>query len=536
MNKKTTNLKKAMYCGSVGLAAVGAMTGCTSKKAAPSKRMNIVYIMCDDHSFQTISAYGHPLSRLAPTPNIDRLAAQGILFGRAYVENSLSTPSRACLMTGLYSHQNDQTMLSNVMDSTVTFVPELMHEAGYQTAFYGKWHMKCEPRGFDDYRMLRDQGEYYNPVFKTPETKGQYVREEGYATDLITDHAIDFLENRDKDRPFLLYVHHKAPHRSWMPDLKYLDLYEDVEFPMPETFYDDYSTRGAAMQEQRMRIDEHMSMIYDLKLYGYEGSTHQYDNPRMMEYALSSMTEEERAKWDEAYAKKNEWFFAHQSEMSHDEIVRWKYQRYIKDYVRVIKSVDDSVGEILDYLEANGLMDNTMVIYTSDQGFYMGEHGWFDKRFMYEESFRTPLIIHYPGNKGASSSSTLVQNLDFGPTFLDLAGVDQPDNMYGLSLVPVLEKDGATPKKWRQSLYYHFYDHTAEHNVLRHDGIFDSRYKLIHFYDESGKIPSYEEFFDLQADPNELNNVIADPKYKSLVDKFMKELSDTRERIGVTEF
>jgi hypothetical protein len=249
-----------------------------------------------------------------------------------------------------------------------------------------------------------------------------------------------------------------------------------------------------------------------------------------------SMTDEERERWYAAYARNNASFFANQDKMTEEDILKWKYQRYIKDYVRVIKSVDDSVGEILDYLEANGLMDNTMIVYTSDQGFYMGEHGWFDKRFMYEESFRTPLIVYYPGGKGGKTSQTLVQNLDFGPTFLDIAGAPQPENMYGVSMLPVLKKDGATPRKWRETLYYHFYDHTPEHNVLRHDGIFDSHYKLIHFYDETGAIPSYEEFFDLQADPNELNNVIDDPRYKKLVDKFSRQLTETRAKIGVTEY
>lgn len=533
LTRRNSALKTAMMLGSAGLAC-GAVTGCTQKKAE-QKPMNIVYIMCDDHSFQTISAYGHALSKLAPTPNIDRLAEQGIRFDRAYVENSLSTPSRACLMTGLYSHQNGQTMLTNVMDSTVTFIPELMQAAGYQTGMFGKWHMKCEPRGFDDFKILNDQGEYYNPVFKTPGSRGQYIREEGYATEIITRDAIDFMEHRDMDKPFLLYVHHKAPHRSWLPPMKYLDLYEDVEFPLPETFYDDYSTRGAALQEQRMRIDEDMSMLYDLKLYGYE-SSHPNDHPRMLDYALGSMTDAQREQWHAAYAEKNEWFLENQDKMTHEELVKFKYQRYIRDYVRVIKSVDDSVGEILDYLEANGLMDNTMVVYTSDQGFYMGEHGWFDKRFMYEESFRTPLIISYPGCKGGSTSGTLVQNLDFGPTFLDIAGAAQPDNMYGLSMVPVLEGSGAEPKEWRKTLYYHFYDHTPEHNVMRHDGLFDKRYKLIHFYDETGAIPAYDEFFDLQEDPNELNNVIDDPRYTGVVDRFRKELAQTRGRVGVTEF
>ena len=508
--------------GSAALAAIGTLAGCSRNEDGREERpMNIVYIMCDDHSFQTIGAYGHPLSRLAPTPNIDRLAAMGTLFRRAYVENSLSTPSRACLMTGLYSHQNGQTMLTNVMDSTVTFVPELMRQAGYQTAVVGKWHMRCEPRGFDTYKVLQGQGEYYNPVFKTPRTGGRYEREEGYSTELITDYAIDFLERRDPSKPFLLYVHHKAPHRPWMPAMKYLDLYEDVEFPLPDTFYDDYATRGAATGEQRMRIDDDMSMIYDLKLFGYEGSADENDDEGNIRYLLSSMTESQRAQWLAAYAKKNEWFFAHKDSLTHDELVRWKYQRYIKDYLRVIRSVDDSVGEILDYLQANGLLDNTMVVYTSDQGFYMGEHGWFDKRFMYEESFRTPLIVYYPGGKGGVQSGALVQNLDFGPTFLDIAGAEIPAGMRGLSLVPVLQKGGAQPRHWRKTLYYHFYDHTPEHNVLRHDGVFDGRYKLVHFYDETGAIPAYEEFYDLRRDPSELNNLMGDTRYKRLIDKYM---------------
>jgi len=290
------------------------------------------------------------------------------------------------------------------------------------------------------------------------------------------------------------------------------------------------------MDEQRMRIDEDMSMIYDLKVYGYQGDLHYYDSEGMALSPLHSMTEGETAEWYASYAERNKWLLENYEKISHEELVKWKYQRYIKDYVRVIKSVDDSVGEILDYLEANGLMDNTMIVYTSDQGFYMGEHGWFDKRFMYEESFRTPLLVYYPGNKGGTRSDALVQNIDFGPTFLDIAGADQPDNMFGRSMVPVLEKDGATPKKWRETLYYHFYDHTPEHNVLRHDGVFDGRYKLVHFYDETGAIPAYDEFFDLREDSDELKNVVDDPRYKTQVDRLQKRLADTRAEIGVTEY
>lgn len=517
------------------------LVGCTSRSNPQTEeRMNILYIMTDDHAFQAISAYGHQLSGLAPTPNLDRLAKMGMLFQHAYVENSLSTPSRACLMTGLYSHQNGQTMLSNQIDSTVTFIPELMHQAGYQTAVIGKWHMLCEPRGFDTYRVLRDQGEYYNPVFKSAETNGEYVTEEGYATDLITKHAIEFLDNRDQNKPFLLYVHHKAPHRPWMPDFKYLTLYDNVDFPMPETFHDDYATRGAATKEQRMTIDKDMSMIYDLKLFGVTGFPeefqHYYDTDRMIDYATGSMKPEEKEKWLDAYAQRNKDFVENFKNWSHDDIVKWKFQRYVRDYLAVIKSVDDSVGELLDYLEKHDLMKNTMIVYTSDQGFYMGEHGWFDKRFMYEESFRTPLIVRYPGNKGGVQSQALVQNLDFGPTFLDIAGVQQPENMYGQSMLPVLKKNGKEPDNWRETLYYHFYDHTAEHNVLRHDGVFGRRYKLIHFYDETGAIPSYEEFYDLEKDPNELNNLIGNQEYKSIIDEYMQRLTDKRKEVGVTEY
>lgn len=504
----------------------------TLASAQSAGRPNIIHIMTDDHAFQAISAYGHPLSKEAPTPNLDRLAAEGIRFDRAYVENSLSTPSRACLMTGLYSHQNGQTDLDGIMDSTVVFVPQLLREAGYQTCMIGKWHMRCEPKGFDWYMALRNQGDYYNPGFKTPETEGKYVREHGYATELITKHALEFLDQRDPSKPFCLYVHHKAPHRDWMPALQYLDLYEDVDFPMPDNFYDDYAGRGAAASEQRMSIDKDMSMAYDLKVDGWQG-------PNAMQGGYDSnvslMTPDQRAVWDSAYAAKNEYILTH--ELSHEELVKWKYQRYVKDYLRVIKSVDDSVGEILDYLEKNGLLDNTVVVYTSDQGFYMGEHGWFDKRFMYEESFRTPLIIRCPQyTDGGTTSDVLVQNIDFSATYLDLAGVKQPSQMSGKSLVPVLKKDGRKPFFWRKYLYYHFYDHTDEHNVWRHDGIFDKRYKLIHFYDETGERESYDEFYDIKLDPQEMNNLIGDKKYARKVRKMQKALAKMRAKLEVTEY
>lgn len=519
------------------------------------EKLNIIHIMADDHAFQAISAYGHPLSKYAPTPNIDRIAREGIIFDRAYVENSVSTPSRACLMTGLYSHQSGQTMLGNVLDTTVTFVPELLQKAGYQTAMIGKWHMKCEPKGFDTYHVLLGQGLYYRPKFKTENTNGKYIPEKGYITDAITKHAIEFLENRDPDKPFCLYVHHKAPHRRWEPDLKYLELYEDVDFPMPENLWEDYSERGAAFKEQRMSIDVNMFMLSDLKVFGWEGpEAPSYDAlmgrevvpPKKINLADTvassravacvGMNRDQALQWYKSYVKRNRSLIDNWKEMSHRELVEWKYQRYVKDYLRVIKSVDDSVGELLDYLEAHGLMENTVIVYCSDQGFYMGEHGWFDKRFMYEESYRTPLIVRYPGNAGGTNCDALVQNIDFGPTYLDIAGAEQPDEMSGRSLLPILKRDGKEPVSWRKYLYYHFYDHTPEHNALRHDGISDKRYKLIHFYDETGELPCYDEFYDLYSDPSEMDNVINDPKYRHLVRKFQRKLVKVRKKLGVEEF
>lgn len=547
--------KFALILPAASLVSVILPSGAAAQSKEKDKRLNIIHIMSDDHSYQTISAYGHPLSKHAPTPNIDRLAAEGVTFDRAYVENSVSTPSRACLMTGLYSHQNGQTMLSNVMDTTVTFVGQLLQSAGYQTAVIGKWHMLCEPKGFDYYRVLRGQGYYYRPLMKTAETDGQYIPETGYVTDVITQHAIEFLENRDPDKPFCLYVHHKAPHRTWEPDLKYLDLYEDEEFPVPDNFFEDYSGRGAAFAEQRMSVEKNMFMYYDLKVYGWEGPEAPTFSPQMAKNILPparpegmtddqylkltspfGMTIEQARQWHESFDNKNRSLLEGWQNMTPQELALWKYQRYIKNYLRVIKSVDDSVGEILDYLEAHDLMDNTVIVYTSDQGFYMGEHGLFDKRFMYEESYRTPLLIRYPGNSGGGRAEALVQNLDFAPTYLDIAGVEKPENMSGESLVPILKHNGKAPLRWRKYLYYHFYDHTAEHNALRHDGISDKRYKLIHFYDETGKITAYDEFYDLKADPSEMRNVIDERKYSRLVKKFNKKLQKMRDQLGVQEY
>lgn len=530
-------------------------------------RPNIVFIMTDDHSYQAISAYGSEISKLAPTPNIDRLAKEGMLFQRAFVENSICTPSRACLMTGLYSHQNGQRQLFEGIDTTKVFVSELLQRAGYQTALIGKWHMSCEPKGFDTYRILNRQGQYYNPVFKTESSNGKYIQEEGYATTLITDHAIQFLKMKNSDKPFCLFVHHKAPHRNWMPDSKYLDLYENIEFPQPETFNDDYASRCSAAASQAMTIEKEMELVDDLKVMELNG------NPQFQHAAftgglaseLKRMNPSQRQAWEEAYAPKNKIFL--DQKLKGEALKKWKYQRYIKDYLRCIKSVDDEVGRLLDYLETEGLMENTVVVYTSDQGFYVGEHGWFDKRFMYEESFRTPLIVRYPKIIPAGSmSNALVQNIDFAPTLLALAGAKQPEEMTGLSLVPLFTD--APSENWRSSLYYHYYDYPAFHNVRRHDGVRTNKYKLIHFYGKggvgggtslmqlkegtaerkfmlayaaSGKIGNDTdidcyELYDLKEDPHELNNLYNEPSYDAIRSELHKMLDKYRKDLKVDEY
>ena len=518
-------------------AFLSAACGTGQQETGAQRPFNIVHIMTDDHSYQTLSAYGHALGKLAPTPNLDKLAAQGMLFRQAFVENSLSTPSRACLMTGLYSHQNGQRQLGAGIDTTRTFFSELLQQQGYQTAVVGKWHMQCEPKGFDYYQILWDQGEYYNPEFRSKDTDGKYVKREGYATRLTTDYAIDFLEHRDSGKPFCLLVHHKAPHRNWMPEEKYLHLYEDVEFPYPATLFDDYETRCSPAHTQEMRIDENMTLVYDLKLTGLKDIP-PYNHEWYKEGILASidrMNEEQRRSWEEAYADRYEDFLKKKPEGK--DLVKWKYQAYIRDYVRCIKSIDDEVGRLMAYLEEHDLMNNTVIVYTSDQGFYMGEHGWFDKRFMYEESFRTPLIIRYPGKKQGVENNDLVQNIDYAPTYLDIAGIEKPDYMSGCSLVPLL--DGKTPADWRQYLYYHYYDYPAIHMVRRHDGVRDKRYKLIHFYGDKDSQQDFvdcNELYDLKADPDELNNLYGNPAYTKVQQRLQQQLDTFRISLGVDEY
>ena len=554
----------------LSLAALSCVTAAYAQQQKAQQHPNIVYIMCDDHAYQCISAYGSALSKLAPTPNIDRLAERGMRFDRAFVENSLSTPSRACLMTGQYSHQNGQRQLGEGIDTTRTFFTELLQEAGYQTAVVGKWHMGCDPKGFDYYHVYNDQGQYWNPQYRGTDTNNEFVVEEGYSTDLTTDHALSFIEHRDPSKPFCLLLHHKAPHRNWQANLKYLGMYDDVEFPMPENFYDDYATRGSAARTQKMSVTRDMRWEQDFKVPEMLdlNNPDSQDSYNALMGEINRMTPEQRSAWGRYYFPRNRRLL--EAQLKGKDLDNWKYQVYIRDYMSVIASVDESVGRVLDYLDKNGLTDNTMIVYTSDQGFYMGEHGWFDKRFMYEESLRTPLIVSYPGHtKPGSVCNRLVQNIDYAPTFLALAGVQQPKDMPGRSLVPVLT-NGDNVKNWRQSIYYHYYDYPTYHMVRKHDGVRTERYKLIHFYGKGGldavsenkyqNVPGtreygtmkglesigyfepkdeavdYCELYDLQADPHEQNNIFGKPGTEKITKQLQCELDKYRKTLAVDEY
>lgn len=552
------------------LSCIAATAQAQQKAAAATQRPNIVYIMCDDHAFQCISAYGSPISKLAPTPNIDRIAERGMRFDRAFVENSLSTPSRACLMTGLYSNQNGQRQLGEGIDTTRTFFTEQLQQAGYQTAVVGKWHMGCDPKGFDYYHIYNDQGQYYNPQYRGTDTDGKYIVEEGYSTDLTTDHALSFIEHRDTNKPFCLLLHHKAPHRNWLANTKYFGMYDNVTFPMPETFYDDYETRGSAVRTQKMSVTKDMRWEQDFKVPEMldTANADSWDSYLSLMNEVNRMNPEQRIAWGKYYFPRNRRLL--EARLTGKELDEWKYQNYIRDYMSVIKSVDESVGRVLDYLDSHGLTDNTIIVYTSDQGFYMGEHGWFDKRFMYEESLRTPLLIAYPGHiQPGTVCNKLVQNIDYAPTFLDLAGVSKPKELPGRSLTPLFKADDKV-KGWRNSIYYHYYDYPTYHMVRKHDGVRTDRYKLIHFYGAGGldavkenkyqrqpgtrehgcmtyltslgyfepkdSAVNYNELYDLQADPHELNNLYGKPGYEKVTKQLQKQLNDYRKSIGVDEF
>ena len=499
-------IENALLYSLTGAAALASMSSCKSEnKEAAQKPMNIIYIMSDDHSYQTISAYDQ---RYIQTPNIDRLANEGVRFTNSFVANSISGPSRACMLTGKHSHANGFINNSTTFDGSQQTFPKILRENGYQTAMIGKWHLASEPTGFDHWEILIGQGEYYNPTFIE---NGNKLQREGYATNVITDRAINWLDNtRDESKPFCLFVHHKAPHRTWMPDTCDYDLFADVTFPIPETFYDEYEGREAA-KKQKMNIMADMDLQYDLKMVDESVPTRFGGGM----YTPGSMNEAQKAAWDAHYQPILEKF--KKAKLSGKDLAEWKYQEYMRDYLRVITSVDRNIGRLLDHLEEQGLLENTMIVYTSDQGFYMGEHGWFDKRFMYEESFRTPLLVRLPGGKKGDVDQ-MVQNIDYGPTILDLAGIEKPADMHGESFLPLLR--GEELPDWRKSLYYHYYEYPDEHAVCKHYGVRTERYKLIHFYED---IDSWE-LFDLQEDPNELNNIYGKPGTEDIIKELKAEM------------
>lgn len=506
------------------------MIGMACMSCAPKEQSrtpyNIVFIMTDDHTAQMMSCYDN---RFIQTPNLDRIAADGVRFTNSFVANSLSGPSRACMITGKHSCGNlfyDNSTC--VFDGSQQTFPKLLSKAGYQTALIGKWHLESLPTGFDYWQIVPGQGDYYNPDFIT--MQNDTIRKPGYLTNIITDDAIDWIDRRNKKKPFCILVHHKAIHRNWLADTTHLAMFENMKIDLPETFYDDYKGRPAAAA-QEMSIAKDMDLVYDLKVQtpGRESRL----SERYYSY-IDRMNPEERAAWDKFYNPIAADF--EKRNLSGKELAEWKYDRYMKDYMKVVYSLDQNVGRLLDYLETEGLLKNTLVVYTSDQGFYMGEHGWFDKRFMYEESFHTPLIMRLPdGFERRGDIDQMVQNIDYAPTFLELAGLEVPEDIHGKSLVPLLK--GENPKDWRTSLYYHFYEFPAEHMVKRHFGVRTDRYKLIHFYRDINQW----EFYDLQNDPHELVNLYDNPEYQEQIAIAKEELLKLQQqyndpiRFSVTE-
>jgi len=489
----------------------GALTVATWLSAAAAfaaRQPNILFIFTDDHAYQAISAYNDP-RKLVETPNIDRIAREGMIFHRAVVPNSICGPSRATVLTGKYSHANGFYNNTNSrFDGAQQTFPKLLKAAGYQTAIVGKWHLVSDPTGFDYWEILPGQGVYYNPPMNR---MGQQVRHSGYTTDIITDLALAWLKNRDKARPFVMMCQQKAPHREWSPALRHLGWNGDRKFAEPETLFDDYSGRGKAERAQDMTIEKTFTLL-DAKLT-----------------TPGSLNEEQRVKWNEYYGPRNAAFT--NANLTGRDLVRWRYQRYMHDYLGCILAVDESVGRLLKFLDDEGLAKDTLVVYSSDQGFYLGEHGWFDKRWIFEESLRTPLVARWPGvTKPGGVNRDIVSNLDFASTFLDAAGVAVPADLQGRSLVPVLR--GQTPADWRKSFYYHYYEFPGPHSVARHYGVVTGRYKLVRFYEAS---MNYWELFDLQKDPREMKSVYGAPDYAATQKELHAELDHLRKELKVPD-
>jgi arylsulfatase A-like enzyme len=486
-------------------------------------RPNIVFIMSDDHAYQAISAYD---TKLTQTPNIDRIAKEGMLFTNACVTNSICAPSRAVILTGKHSHLNGKIDNYFPFDTTNVTFPQILQKAGYQTAMFGKLHFGNNPKGFDEFKILPDQGNYYNPDFITKKEGKKKLT--GYVTDLITDITLNWLKNeRDEEKPFFLAYLHKAPHREWLPAERHFKEYLKKTFPEPTTLFDNYEGRGRASKEAEMNLLTHMNWAGDSKIFpenmdklGIKES-HPYDKQNY-NYTVNRMNTEQRKAWNEAYGKMNEEFVKRYPSMTEKEKMQWRYQRYMQDYLGCIAAVDEGVGKVLDFLKKNNLEENTIVVYTSDQGFYLGEHGWFDKRFIFDESFKTPLIVRWPNViKPSTKNSQMVQNLDFAQTFLEAAGIKPPSDMQGESLIPIFKGQG---KNFRDAAYYHYYEYPSVHMVKRHYGIVTEKYKLVHFYYDIDEW----ELYDRMNDKNEMKNVYNDPKYASVKADLHKKLAALR--------
>ncbi len=475
-----------------------ALIAVTSGVAVAAQRPNIVWIFSDDHACNAIGAYGGRLQAENLTPNIDSIARDGIIFDRAYVGNSICAPSRATLLTGKHSHLNGKFDNRGGFNHDQQQFQKILQKHDYQTAMIGKIHLNGAMQGFDYWEVLPGQGRYTNPQFVTAEGKTQY---EGHSTDIVTDRALNWLDNgKDDSKPFMMMVHYKAPHRNWLPAPRIIEKFRKRTFPEPDSLFDDYAGRGVAAHAQDMSISKTMRMAGDLKV-----------NP-----------DSERAAWLE------------KNPLEGDDLIRWKYQAYMQDYLGCVAGVDENIGRILTWLKEHNLEQNTVVMYSSDQGFYLGEHGWFDKRFMYEESFRMPLVAKWPGViKPGQRNDDLVQNIDFAETFLDIADAPIPDDMQGESLTPLLK--GETPDDWRKSLYYHYYEYPAVHSVRRHEGVFDGRHKLIRFYGID--VPNGEEWelFDLKTDPAEMTSIYDQQKQSNRIKELKAELDRLKEHYNVPE-
>ena len=500
-------MKKLSFFLALALAlAMWTLPACRREKPAvrTALRPNILVIMSDDHAAHAISAYG---SRLNTTPQIDRIAREGMLFRNCFCTNGICAPSRAVILTSRYSHLNGLRDNAVAFDGAQMTFPKLLQQNGYRTAMIGKWHLKSDPTGFDYWNILPGQGDYYNPDLIE---MGELKHHEGYVTDILTDLAVDFLEkSRDRTEPFLLMLHQKAPHRSWEPALRHLHLYDSVDIPAPDSLFDDYSGRSSAARDQEMTVKDHLRGPTDLK----------------MGPAPERMNSAQKEVWEEAYGPKREAFLKNPPEGK--DLTLWKYRRYMEDYLACIAAVDESVGRVLDALERTGAAANTLVVYTSDQGFFLGDHGWFDKRFMYEESLRMPLLVRLPKVVPPGSvNEELVMNLDFAPTFLDLAGIPAPREMQGRSLSGWLF--GEKIPDWRKAIYYHYYEYPAVHMVKRHYGIRTRQFKLIHFYYD---IDAWE-LYDLDKDPGELRSVYEEPAYLETRRGLEEELRELQKRYG----